>query len=443
MAPRGSKFFDASWYLGFYSDVAIDGISPFEHYITHGAKEGRDPSADFSTTAYNYLYDVPLEDCLADFEHRRSILEEFNINIIHGLVSNTGESIAFFFHQSGFQFFGAELSFLNEIKSHCEDGCDVTVFLPKIGSVEYVEILRKYAGRVIVSPYGWLNTPSDTEEKCINRLRYFLRILRPSKVFINTSVVYTPIAAAKFHDIPTRIYVHELLPEDESLCQKIKRTPEQVKSSILSDVDEVVPNSFKVASWLQNGNIKFIQYPAVEAGLFSISLNELQLTGADELKVSIISDNSPKKGLNDFIGLARFFEYEDQNIIFQIFGPQVTTIENSTSDLNNIEHFGYVEDVCDIYSNSDIILNLSKCGESFGRTILEGMAAGRVCIAYDRGAMQEVIGSTNCGYLITPDDLSEVIDILKDIYDDRHKAISIGRKARQRARKINGQTFSY
>ncbi len=47
-----SGLFDAVFYLTKYPDVAAAGVDPLQHFIQHGAFEGRDPSADFSTIAY-------------------------------------------------------------------------------------------------------------------------------------------------------------------------------------------------------------------------------------------------------------------------------------------------------------------------------------------------------------------------------------------------------
>lgn len=53
---RGSAFFDSSYYLALYSDVAAAGLDPEQHYLQHGASEGRDPSPSFSTLGYLVLY---------------------------------------------------------------------------------------------------------------------------------------------------------------------------------------------------------------------------------------------------------------------------------------------------------------------------------------------------------------------------------------------------
>jgi glycosyltransferase involved in cell wall biosynthesis len=48
----GDGLMDAEWYRRTYSDVAAAGVDPVLHFLLHGWREGRDPSASFSTTAY-------------------------------------------------------------------------------------------------------------------------------------------------------------------------------------------------------------------------------------------------------------------------------------------------------------------------------------------------------------------------------------------------------
>lgn len=51
-ALRRCGLFDPEWYLATYPDIADSGVDPAEHYLRHGAAEGRDPSPAFSTKAY-------------------------------------------------------------------------------------------------------------------------------------------------------------------------------------------------------------------------------------------------------------------------------------------------------------------------------------------------------------------------------------------------------
>jgi hypothetical protein len=52
-----SGLFDAEWYCAEYPDVANTGMNPAEHYLLHGAFEGRNPGPQFDTR--QYLFDHP------------------------------------------------------------------------------------------------------------------------------------------------------------------------------------------------------------------------------------------------------------------------------------------------------------------------------------------------------------------------------------------------
>lgn len=55
--PGKSELFDANYYLSTYEDVRAAGVNPLQHYLEQGWREGRDPSAGFSTQAYLNRYE--------------------------------------------------------------------------------------------------------------------------------------------------------------------------------------------------------------------------------------------------------------------------------------------------------------------------------------------------------------------------------------------------
>ena len=46
------RYFDASFYLAANADVRQHGLDPLTHFLTHGWREGRDPSREFSVAYY-------------------------------------------------------------------------------------------------------------------------------------------------------------------------------------------------------------------------------------------------------------------------------------------------------------------------------------------------------------------------------------------------------
>ena len=65
--------FDATYYLETYKDIAAANVDPFEHFISYGYREGRNPSPDFDTKFYSrrYLQGKPDVNPLVHYmEHR-------------------------------------------------------------------------------------------------------------------------------------------------------------------------------------------------------------------------------------------------------------------------------------------------------------------------------------------------------------------------------------
>ncbi|MEJ0095245.1 MAG: rhamnan synthesis F family protein [Methylocella sp.] len=54
--PKSNPLFDRDWYLRKYPDVEMSELDPYEHYLLHGAAEGRDPNPVFDTNWYIEQY---------------------------------------------------------------------------------------------------------------------------------------------------------------------------------------------------------------------------------------------------------------------------------------------------------------------------------------------------------------------------------------------------
>jgi glycosyltransferase involved in cell wall biosynthesis len=68
--------FDAKYYLETYKDVAEAKVDPFEHFIFHGFREGRNPSNEFDTKFYIQRYfkgDASQNPLLHYLEHRNEV----------------------------------------------------------------------------------------------------------------------------------------------------------------------------------------------------------------------------------------------------------------------------------------------------------------------------------------------------------------------------------
>jgi len=106
-----------------------------------------------------------------------------------------------------------------------------------------------------------------------------------------------------------------------------------------------------------------------------------------------------------------------------------------------IRHYGYVEKQkrSEFYS-AKALLFLPKWEEPFGLTMIEAMACGTPVIAYDRGAVREVILEGETGFIVNPNDTGAVAEAISKINSMSAEEYS---KMRARCREHIEKNFSY
>jgi glycosyltransferase involved in cell wall biosynthesis len=96
--------------------------------------------------------------------------------------------------------------------------------------------------------------------------------------------------------------------------------------------------------------------------------------------------------------------------------------------LGNVPH----KDLVATYQNADVVVNVSL-SESFGISVVEGMACGKPVVGTRIGGMCESIVSGLTGMLVEPERPAELADALNFILSDRARAEDMGREGRGRA----------
>lgn len=85
---------------------------------------------------------------------------------------------------------------------------------------------------------------------------------------------------------------------------------------------------------------------------------------------------------------------------------------------------GPVSDVPALYNLADIIVSPKSEAEAFGRTIIEAQAMKKIVIATKIGAPVEIIDDGETGFLVSPNDPSEMTEVLKKIFKMNSKQIA-------------------
>lgn len=84
--------------------------------------------------------------------------------------------------------------------------------------------------------------------------------------------------------------------------------------------------------------------------------------------------------------------------------------------------------------NDSAIFVLPSYSEGFPNVIIEAMAAGKAIIATDVGAIPEMLGN-NCGIVISPKNISQLVNSINDLISDERKRMTLGLAAAHKATK--------
>jgi glycosyltransferase involved in cell wall biosynthesis len=157
----------------------------------------------------------------------------------------------------------------------------------------------------------------------------------------------------------------------------------------------------------------------------------------DKKIVGIVGRLDPKKGQKDFILASQLVLEKYDKVVFLIVGDDIGNrgykkfLINLTNNLNladKIIFTGHRDDIPSIMSSLDLFIFPSQ-EEAFGLVIIEAMAMKTPVIAYNSGAIKEIINS-KCGILVPLGDIKELAKKIVTIIKDREKMKVMGEESR-------------
>ncbi|MCS2609146.1 glycosyltransferase [Halomonas dongshanensis] len=441
---RASSLFDPGWYLERYIDLQSAMIEPFDHFCTVGAGEGRDPGPDFSTTGYARRFQQALsESGLAAWAHYLRAVEDDRARLDDALPIWEGErahvgrpTVMLCAHQVGATLFGAERSLLDVLDALNTLAYNVVVLLPEAGNAAYEAMLLARCKALAVVPYGWWQQGKHPHPKTVAHIGRLLARFAIDVVHVNTLVLDEPLAAAREANIPTVVHVRELPAFDRALCQTLGATPEQIVERTHAVSDMIIANSEAVAQAFQGRGstpVRIVPNTITMAPL--LALLPPKMDAEEPFRVGMLSSNLPKKGLDDIVRVARGLENDAPHIRLELFGPlsPALTYILHHSPPANLHYGGYIADPSEALKLVHAVVNLSHFQESFGRTVLEAMAASRPVVAYAWGALPELIIEGENGYLVPFGDTEAVAECLLRLSLSHDLCCRLGNAGRQRA----------
>lgn len=439
------SLFDPVWYSQRYPDVQKSGIKPWEHYVTNGYAEGREPGPHFNTAWYLVQCPEARNSGLPPLIHYENVGRHAGYDPSHptltgSLLHRPGRpTILLCAHAADMQLFGAERSLLDVLDACNHLALNVVVSVPTTINLDYIEELR---GRALVVACIPTQSWAAGIEPCLLNVQRFRSLIRTHSVDLvqaNTLMLREPLIAARQEEVPAVLHAHESPAHDAVLCATIGLTAEEVVEQTLKRTDHVLANSAFTAEQLAKAGATHVISNIIDSKAFDIP----NVIDNKHITAALISSNLPKKGIQDLLQLAIDVAKDTPNLQLLLIGPKTASVAAleklaSRGQLpSNFSMVPYTPTPQAAISHANIVLNLSHCQETFGRTLLEGMAASRPVLAYRWGALPELIDEGVNGHTFEYGDTKAIANRLRQLCRNPKKIRTLGAAGRKRAKQFN------
>jgi glycosyltransferase involved in cell wall biosynthesis len=244
---------------------------------------------------------------------------------------------------------------------------------------------------------------------------------RPDAVYVSTVLPFGAMVGARLARTRVVCHVHEVSLGTRALFVVLDRIVRTLATDVIcvsryvaarlgyhGERAHVIHNSLGAAEWARAGAIAHDRAPAPH--------RPLRVVMACSLKWY--------KGLDSFLALAALARSRGRAIEFEA----ILNCEREAFDRFAAKHaasnVGFVwrpRSVYDHYARADLLLNLSHpeaCVESFGLTLLEGMACGLPVVAPEVGGCVELFEEGVGGWRVASRQLAAITALLERLQDD-------------------------
>lgn len=272
--------------------------------------------------------------------------------------------------------------------------------LPSARNAAYVDAVLSRVAALHVVPYAWWREGREAHPVTVAALRRAIRVEGVGEVHVNTLTIDAPLIAARAEGVPGVMHVRELPAGDPALCAALGASPDAIRARILAAADRFVANSPLVAEWLDAPARVSVRGNTVDASLFDLPPPPPRPDGP--VRVGLVGSLVAKKGVADAVALARRL---GGRVELRLVGAGTRDLLALRPLPRNVRHLGYAPSPRDAMEALDVVLSLSRFAESFGRTVLEGMAAARPVIAYGGGMPERLVAHGRTGFVVPRGDV--------------------------------------
>ena len=444
-----NALFDGKWYLEQNPAVAEAGINPLVHFLKQGWREGRNPSDRFDVCFYLENNPDVANSGVNPLAHYlrigraegRSCMKPTPSQALHYTVIGGKrprvvgwKTILCVAHFASERLFGAERSFLDILDGLSGFNVNVVAVLPKNIS-RYTTEVQARCSDVAFFEYHWWKKDSRVSEEVIRKFESVISNHQVDAVHVNTIMVREPLVAASNCGVSSVVHVRELICDDKWLTEAIGEPPHEIVNKVLKRADWIIANSETTRKAFDKKSNTFVVPNPVDLEALDVP----NPVDPANVRFGLISSNIKKKGISDLVELSHACADRCPNARFVLVGPETRLIKELRSEQgkgnipSNIEFAGYADSPRAGIEQVNVVLNLSHFKESFGRTVIEAMAARRPAIAYDWGALPELIVDGVTGFLVPYRQPALAVPAIVELCSNIERIIEMGDASRDRA----------
>jgi glycosyltransferase involved in cell wall biosynthesis len=338
-------------------------------------------------------------------------------------------------------FGGGELTLLNLIDRWRELRPDVEFFVVSRSPEGLMqgEFDRRAVAHTAIAFDAWVlpmvrERPIDVimtarmDSEAVASIAGLIREFTPDLVVTNTIVSPWGAIAAKLEGVAHAWMVHEFGDLDHGLKFRIGRAETFEDIGLLSEV--VVANSEAVrdhiTQWIDSAKVT-IAYPANDLGRarsLAGPRRDVQ-KDPDVLRTVLVGRLGPTKGQWRLLRAVAALKAEGVRVTADLVGAGGAAELRDLRDLIRTLEIGELVTITGETDNpfkhvaeADVAVMASTC-EAFGRVTLEYQALGVPVAAARSGANPELVREGETGWLFDPDDISDLVRVLREAHADR------------------------
>ena len=276
---------------------------------------------------------------------------------------------------------------------------------------------------------------------CLSQLELFLKIFFNSKkgdlIYVNTVLPFGAAIAGKLKRI--RVIYH--IPETSVKPEILKWFLFKAVSWCADDI--IFVSNYLASTQHLKGKKIHILHNAIENS-FKTTADTNKTLKNEVNHILMISSLKEYKGVFEFVKIARNIPECEFTMVLNASKPEIHEFFKNIYLPQNLILVDRQSNVHPYYASADLVLNLSdkkRWVETFGLTVLEGMAYGNPAIVPTLGGVTELVDNGKNGFLIDGKNTSKIIQTIRTIKSNTDFYQTLRKNAYSTIQKFQETTF--